>query len=208
MPVRVIVLDDHDVVRTGLATLLAQHGFEVVADTHDVAEAVLLVQAKEVDLAIVDVRLGGVSGAAAVQRLRHARPGLRVCMLTSFADPKAARVATQNGATGFVLKDQPAEDLVRHLQLVAEGSTVIDQRVAGEVLNPADPILTEKELAVLSRIADGMTNREVGAELGLSHHTVKEYLSNAMRKLETRTRAETVAIAIRQGLLDPAEEQL
>lgn len=200
--IRVLVLDDHDVVRTGIATLLDQQGFEVVGDASDTDEAVALTVATGPDLAIVDVRLRASNGIEAIGRLRQVAPQVRVCMLTSFADEKAARASLQAGATGFIIKDQTADELARHFRMVASGSVVIDHRVASAALTPQDPVLTSQETAILRRIALGHTNREIGEALHISHHTVKEYLSNAMRKLGTRTRAETVATAMREGLID------
>ncbi|WP_052665795.1 response regulator [Nitriliruptor alkaliphilus] len=200
--IRVLLVDDHAVVIEGLSGLLSRSGFEVVATTGDPDEAVRMARQVTPDLAVVDVRLGATSGLDLVPDLLAANDVLRVCVLTSFQDAAGARCALEAGATGFVLKDQPADELCRQLEAVARGSVLIDHRVAAAVLRPAAAqLLTPRELAVLRLVATGANNREVGDQLHLSAHTVKEYLGNAMRKLEVHTRTEAVAVAMRQGLL-------
>ena len=136
-----------------------------------------------------------------VDAVHRMHPDTRIAVLTSFEDRAAASAAVQAGATGFLLKDTPIDELARRLRGVATGTLVIDSRVAGAVLRPEQRLLSGHELSILELVAEGLTNREIGARLHLSHYTVKDYLTRIMRKLGTRSRAETVARAVQQGLL-------
>jgi DNA-binding NarL/FixJ family response regulator len=199
--VSAVLIDDHQVVLEGLTRTLEREGMNIVATFGDGDAAVSFLRTNPVDLVVVDLRLQNRSGLAVVDAVHRMHPDIRIAVLTSFEDRAAASAAVQAGATGFMLKDTPIDELARRLHGVATGTLVIDARVAGAVLRPEQRLLSGHELSILELVAEGMTNREIGARLHLSHYTVKDYLTRIMRKLGTRSRAETVARAVQQGLL-------
>lgn len=199
--VSAVLIDDHQVVLEGLTRTLQRDGMNVVATFGDGDAAVAFLRTHPVDLVVVDLRLQNRSGLAVVDAVHRMHQDTRIAVLTSFEDRAAASAAVQAGATGFLLKDTPIDELARRLRGVATGTLVIDARVAGAVLRPEQRLLSGHELSILELVAEGMTNREIGARLHLSHYTVKDYLTRIMRKLGTRSRAETVARAVQQGLL-------
>jgi DNA-binding NarL/FixJ family response regulator len=196
-----VLIDDHQVVLEGLTRTLQRDGITVVGTFGDGDSAVAFLRTHPVDLVVVDLRLQNRSGLAVVDAVHRLQPDARIAVLTSFEDRAAASAAVHAGASGFLLKDTPVDELARRLRGVATGTLVIDSRVAGAVLRPEQRLLSGHELSILELVAEGMTNREIGARLHLSHYTVKDYLTRIMRKLGTRSRAETVARAVQQGLL-------
>jgi len=199
--VTAVLVDDHQVVLEGLTRTLQREGMTVVATFGDGDSAVAFLRTRPVDLLVVDLRLQNRSGLAVVDAVHRMNPDIKIAVLTSFEDRAAASAAVQAGATGFLLKDTPVDELGRRLWGVASGTLVVDARVAGAVLRPEQRLLSGHELSILELVAEGLTNREIGARLHLSHYTVKDYLTRIMRKLGTRSRAETVARAVQQGLL-------
>lgn len=202
-PITVAVLDDHEVVLEGVWRGLERHGVTVVAAEVSAEPYLVEVQREKPDVCLVDLRLGGqVSGIDVIARCLQLTPRSRVAVLTSNEDPRAALAAVDAGALGYLLKDVSLDQLVHRLRSVAQGNLVLDERIALGVLRPTTARLAPQDAALLRCVAEGLTNREIGAALHLSPHTVKEYLSRLMRQLGTRTRAETVAAAMQQGLLD------
>lgn len=200
----VAVLDDHEVVLEGVRRALERYGVEVVAAETCVEPYLLAVQRLTPDVCLVDLRLGGeLGGIDVIRRCLQVSPTSRVAVLTSNEDARTALAAVDAGALGYLLKDVSLDQLVQRLTSVQQGNLVLDERVAVGVLRPATARLSPQHTALLRCVADGLTNREIGAQLHLSPHTVKEYLSKVMRELGTRTRAETVAAALQQGLLVP-----
>jgi DNA-binding NarL/FixJ family response regulator len=203
--ISVALLDDHEVVLEGLARMLERYGFSVVVATGDAARFVELVRRERPDLCVVDLRLGpGQSGIDVTRSVMSSAAGTKVAILTSSEDGALAAEAVQAGASGFIIKDSSASHLAERLAAVARGDVVIDRRVASGVLaaqGPSPAALTAQEVRLLGLVAEGMTNQEIARQLSLSPHTVKEYLGKAMRKLGTRSRAETVAKALANGLL-------
>jgi two-component system response regulator DesR len=197
-PIRVLVVDDHDVVHWGLRMMLErQPWIERSYSAHNGEEAVASATRNEIDLALVDLFLGAESGAEVCERLRVARPSVRV-LLISGAGQISERAAAACGASGFVSKDWRGSDIVRAVGMVAIGMSVFEEDGgAAEV----DPGLSERERQVLSLVAAGATNREIAAELHLSPYTVKEYASALYRKLEVRNRLEAVKRAEKLGLI-------
>jgi DNA-binding NarL/FixJ family response regulator len=197
-PIRVLVVDDHEVVHWGLRMMLErQPWIERSYSAHNGAEAVASVARHEIDLALVDLFLGAESGAEVCERLHSARPGIRV-LLISGAGQISERAAAACGASGFVSKDWRGADIVRAVGMVAVGMSVFEE---AEGAAEVDPGLSERERQVLSLVAAGATNREIAAELHLSPYTVKEYASTLYRKLEVRNRLEAVKRAEKLGLL-------
>jgi DNA-binding NarL/FixJ family response regulator len=200
----VAVLDDHEVVLEGLRRALERHGVDVVVSETTVEPYVAAVARLRPAVCLVDLRLGGgASGLDVVARCVAVSPTSRVAVLTSNEDSRAAAAAIEAGASGYLLKDIAMSQLVGRLGAVRDGNLVLDERVAAGVLRPTSSRRNAQESQLLRLVAEGMTNREIGAAMHLSPHTVKEYLSRIMRDLGTRTRAETVATASQLGLLDP-----
>jgi DNA-binding NarL/FixJ family response regulator len=196
-PLRVMVVDDHDIVQWGFRVLLTSTPWVercLTARTGD--EALALARRYDPHVALVDLFLGGESGAEVCERLRAASPVTRVLLISGAGriSPAAARAV---GASGFVSKDLPARDVIRAVRMVAAGLTVFPPQV-----EPSAMPLTEREREVLGLMASGLTNREIAGELHLSPHTIKEHTSALYRKLEVRNRAEAVKRAQRLGLIE------
>jgi DNA-binding NarL/FixJ family response regulator len=195
-PLRLLVVDDHDVVHWGFRLMLGQAPWvERCLAARTAAEAVTLTRRYAPEVALVDLFVGDASGAEICERLLRERPELRVLLISGAGriSPAAAR---ECGAAGFIPKDWPAPDIARAVRMVARGMSVFE-----ETAEPPAAELSERERDVLRGIASGATNREIGAELHLSPHTVKEHTSAVYRKLGVRNRAEAVRRAQRLGLL-------
>jgi DNA-binding NarL/FixJ family response regulator len=193
---RVLVVDDHDVVHWGFRVLLGEQPWvERCLAARTGAEALSLVPALRPDVALVDLFLAGESGADVCDSIRKASPSTRVLLISGAGrmSPAAARAA---GASGFVSKDWEAREVARAVRMVGNGMTVFEPTAE----QPA-PMLSEREREVLDLIAAGSTNREIAEQLFLSPHTVKEHTSAVYRKLQARNRAEAVQRAQRIGLL-------
>lgn len=206
-PVRVLLVDDHEVVRQGLKALVEATGeMEVVAQAATVAEAVLRARSYHPDVIVMDVRLPDGSGVEACRDIRAENPDARVLMLTSFSDDRALFDSIMAGAAGYVLKQIRGQDLLDAIRRVAEGESLLDPAVTAQVLerirNPsagADPRLarlTPTERRILDQIADGATNRQIGESLGLAEKTIKNYVSTILSKLQVVRRAEAAAYLV------------
>jgi DNA-binding NarL/FixJ family response regulator len=200
---RVLICDDHEVVREGLRGLIGrQGGMSVVAEAGTVAEAVEAAARAKPDVVIMDVRLPDGSGVEACRAIREARPETRVIMLTSYADDDALFASIIAGAAGYLLKQTRGQAVVDAITTVAGGRSLLDPDVTGKVLervrasrgeDPALASLTEQERKVLVGLAEGHTNREIGEKLFLSEKTVKNYVSRILDKLGLSRRAEAAA---------------
>jgi DNA-binding NarL/FixJ family response regulator len=196
---RLLVVDDHDVVHWGLRIMVDRLPWiERSYSAHSGSEAVDCTTRHEIDVALVDLFLGTESGADVCQRLRAARPEVRV-LLISGVGQIAPRAAAACGASGFVSKDSPANDMLRAVAKVAMGMAVFDEDADNGARDA--PELSEREQQVLALVAAGATNREIASELRLSPYTVKEYASALYRKLDVRNRLEAVKQAQRLGLI-------
>jgi DNA-binding NarL/FixJ family response regulator len=198
LSLRVIIVDDHDVVHWGFRLLLnRQPWVEVCEAARTAREALTLVDRLKPDVALVDLFLGDESGAELTKEIRSRSPGTRV-LLISGAGTVSKAAATNAGATGFVLKDWGATDVVKAVRMVALGMEVFERQ---EEVTPAKLGLTAREREVLAEIATGATNREIGDRLYLSPHTIKEHTSSIYRKLGVPNRAAAVQHAQQLGLL-------
>jgi DNA-binding NarL/FixJ family response regulator len=197
----VVLIDDHELVLDGLRRALERSGWTVSGAFVDPEQALRHLAAHSVDVVVIDLRLGTHSGVTVVEAVRTLDAHAAVAVLTSYADPSSAAEALKAGARGFLVKDTASSDLVARLRAVASGDVVVDGRVAEALQSRGEDLLGEQEMAILQAVARGLTNRQIGAEMYLSHYTVKEYLARVMRKLGTRRRAETVARAVELGLL-------
>ncbi|WP_158853185.1 response regulator [Saccharothrix deserti] len=202
--IRVVIVDDHPVVRDGLRGMLAGAGdVEVVGEAADGAEAVAVVRAARPDVVLMDLRMPGVDGVTAIERLRDFPT--RVLVLTTYDTDSDVLPAIKAGATGYLLKDTPREELFRAVRSAARGEAVLSPSVAtrlvGQVRTPAAEPLSDREVEVLGLIARGCTNREAAAKLFISEATVKTHLVHVYAKLGVKDRAAAVAVAYERGLL-------
>ncbi len=208
-PLNLLIVDDHEVVRQGLAALLGRRPeFHVTAEAGTVAEAVAAARKFRPDLVIMDVRLPDGSGIEACREIRAEMPDTRVVMLTSYPDEDAVLSAIIAGASGYLLKQVRARDLVTALQAVGRGESLLDPAVTGRVLERIRRIatadqpdelaqLTSQEQKILLLVAEGKTNKEIAADVFLSDKTVKNYVSSILAKLNLERRAQAAAYMAR-----------
>lgn len=206
--IRLQVVDDHWLVRLGLTSLFANlRHFAVVAEAETAAAAITTAREHRPDVVIMDVRLPDGSGVDACRQIRSDNPDVRVVMLTSFADEDAVVAAILAGASGYLLKQSEPERLITAVETAAAGGSLLDPAVTDTVLRwmrgtatGGEPTsrLSEQERKILPLIAEGKTNREIGAQLFLSEHTVKTYVSSLLKKLQLARRAEAAAYIARQ----------
>lgn len=215
-PVRVLLVDDQELIRTGLRGILRpRYGFEVVGELADGAGVVEAVDASRPDVVVMDVRMPRVDGVAATSALRARDQAPPVLVLTTFEDDEVLAGALRAGAAGFLLKGVPAEDLQRAVRTVAAGGSWLDPAVTGRVLkayrrgtSPVEPgpaldVLTPREREVLALVDAGLSNPEIARELVLGEGTVKTHIDHIFAKLALRDRAAAVVLAFDHGLVRP-----
>jgi two-component system, NarL family, response regulator DevR len=206
---RLLVVDDHEVVRQGLVALLDRRpGFQVVAEAGTVEEAIAQARLHQPDIVVMDVRLPDGSGVEACREIRAELPGTRVIMLTSFPDDEAVLSAIVAGAAGYLLKQIRARDLVAALEAVGRGESLLDpavtervlervRRIATGAIDDELGVLTPQERKILMLVAEGKTNKEIAADVFLSDKTVKNYVSSILSKLNLERRAQAAAYVAR-----------
>ncbi|OGO71158.1 MAG: DNA-binding response regulator [Chloroflexi bacterium RIFCSPLOWO2_12_FULL_71_12] len=210
-PIRILICDDHEVVREGLRTLLAGRAdMRVVAEAATSADAIEAATREMPDIVIMDVRLPDGSGVEACRSIREIMPATRVIMLTSYPDDEALYASIVAGASGYLLKQTRGRALVEAIETVSRGRALLDPDITAKVLDrvrrgrgdedPAIASLTDQERRVLEQLATGKTNREIGEALFLSEKTVKNYVSRILEKLGLHRRAEAAAFAARRGM--------
>ncbi len=209
VPLRVVLVDDHEVVRNGIKSLLAETpGVSVVGEAGTVKEAIALAEWARPDVVIMDIRLPDGSGIEATREIRARLPNTQVLMLTTYADDEALFASIMAGAAGYVLKQIKGADLVRAVQAVGSGQSLLDPAVTKGVLDrlrKGKHLLKDERLArlsaqeerILEMMADGKTNREIGDKLHLAEKTVKNYVTSILSKLEVARRAEAAAYLAR-----------
>ena len=205
MTVRVFLLDDHELVREGIRTLLeSDEDIEVVGDAGTAAEALTRIPLARPDVAILDVRLEEGNGIEVCREVRSAMPEMACLILTSFADDEALYASVMAGASGFLLKQIKARDLIEDVKKVAGGESLMDPRAVARVVeriaNPpaGDPLLeslSPQERKVLDLIAEGQTNKQIAESMFLAEHTVKNYITGLLRKLKMASRTEAAIFA-------------
>jgi DNA-binding NarL/FixJ family response regulator len=205
-PIRLLIVDDHPVVRDGLRGIFAaEPGFEVVGEARDGAEAVASASRLRAGVVLMDLRMPAMGGVEAIARLRRASPAVRVLVLTTFDTDQDVLPAIEAGATGYLLKDAPREELVRAVRAAFRGEPVLSPSVAGRLMGrmrrPPQEALSDRELEVLRLVAGGATNREAAARLFISEATIKTHLLHIYGKLGVRDRAAAVGEAYERGLL-------
>jgi len=205
-PIRLLIADDHPVVRDGLSGMFSgDDGFEVIGEAANGAQAVTLACALEPDVILMDLRMPEMDGVAAIAELARRKVAARVLVLTTYDTDSDVVRAVEAGATGYLLKDSPREDLLRAVRAAARGEAALSPSVAtrllGQVRAPAQEPLSQRELEVLEMVARGATNREAAAKLFISEATVKTHLLHIYAKLGVSDRAAAVAEGFQRGLL-------
>jgi two-component system, NarL family, response regulator DevR len=209
---RILLVDDHEVVRLGLKALLSRNpGFEVIGEAANAEEAVRRTVALEPDVVVMDIRLPGESGIQATREIVRQRPRTKVIILTSYAEDELLMEAIEAGASGYVLKQIGSGELTRALETVARGESLLDPSLTGRVFQrlrqaarqdrgSAFRDLTEQEVKILRLVAEGLTNKEIGSRLFLSEKTVRNYVSTILSKLNVTSRAQAAAFSVQHGL--------
>lgn len=208
--VRILIVDDHDVVRLGLKSLIDGRGrFRVVGEAASAAEAIDEATKCAPDVVIMDIRLPDGSGIEACREIRAQKPATKVLMLTSYADDEAIFASIIAGAAGYILKQIRSQSLLEAIATIADGGSLLDSSVTHRVLERVrkgsallsqrgQSALTEQEERVLSHVAEGKTNREIAQSLFLSEGTVKNYVSNILAKLNLSRRSQLAAYVLRE----------
>ena len=217
--IRVVIADDQQLVRTGFALILgSEPGLEVVAEAADGATAVAEVERLRPDVVVMDIRMPGVDGLEATRIIADKHPDTRVLVVTTFDLDEYVDTALRNGASGFLLKDAPPEELVHAVKVVHEGAALLAPRVTRRLIEhyltepaPAEPPeaiadLTDREMDVLLCLARGRSNAEIAEELFVSETTVKSHLGRILMKLGLRDRVQAVVFAYEHGLVTVGEQ--
>ncbi len=209
-PIRLLLVDDHEVLRLGLKTLFTENAnIQVVGEAGTRAAAVSEADRLQPDVVLMDVRLPDGSGIEACREIRNASPEIRVLFLTSFADDEAVMATIMAGAKGFLLKEITGEELVRAVKTVAAGQSILDPAITQRVLTKMQHLsnssgddkkepLAPQELKVLTLVAEGQTNKEIAVALDLSDKTVGHYIENIFQKLQVTRRSQAAAEFVRR----------
>jgi len=215
--VRVLIVDDHTIVRKGIRALLAEAGgFEVVGEASNGQEAVLRAQETQPDVILMDLLMPGVDGIEATRQITSREPQARILVLTSFAADSKVFPAIKAGALGYLLKDSSPEELVRAIRQVHRGEPSLNPTIARKLLQeiarpverqPAAEALTAREMDVLRLIAQGLSNQEIANRISVSEPTVRAHVSRILGKLHLASRTQAALYAVREGLADAATAQ-
>ena len=211
--IRVVIADDHAVVRQGLRTFLGLHDdIEVVGEAPDGERALEVIAALEPDVVLMDLVMPGLDGVGAIERLREVGSTARVIVLTSFLDEDKVLPAVRAGAAGYLLKDTDPAELVRAIRIVDGGEALLHPAVAARVLREVagdgdrrqrHELLTPREREVLALIARGRANKAIALDLGVAEKTVKTHVGNVLGKLGLSDRTQAALYAVREGLTEP-----
>jgi DNA-binding NarL/FixJ family response regulator len=205
-PIRLLIADDHPVVRDGLRAMLAtQPDMELVGEAATGTEAVTQARALRPDVVLMDLQMPGLDGPGAIATLREQAPEVRVLVLTTYGTDADITRAVDAGATGYLLKDAPREQLFGAIRAAARGESVLSPSVATRVLGrmraPAEEALSPRELEILQAVARGLSNKDIGRQLYVSEATVKTHLLRVFSKLGVDDRTAAVTVALERGII-------
>jgi DNA-binding NarL/FixJ family response regulator len=212
MAIRLLLADDHRMLREGLRRSMTEEGFEVVGEASDGLEAVKLSEELTPDVILMDVTMPEMDGVEAARRVHDAQPEVRIVMLTMHADTDVVASAIRAGASGYLVKDCSTEEIATAVRMAVSGDTALSPQLASSMLNelrklerPSDSdeehVITRREEEVLQHIADGCSTPEVAAKLFISQKTVKNHLASIYQKLDARDRTQAVLQAVRMGII-------
>ncbi|HRW10023.1 MAG TPA: response regulator transcription factor [Caldilineaceae bacterium] len=210
--IRILIVDDHFVVRQGLSTLLvARNGMEVIGEAATGKEAIPLARSLQPDVIIMDLKMPEVDGPQAISSIRTENPHAKVLVLTSFGDQQSVSSALQAGALGYLLKDSPPDDLFHAIRSVHRGNLVLPNQLAIQLTQPSMPDttladLTKRETEVLVLVSEGLSNAEIAHRLTIGTNTVRTHVGNLLSKLNFSNRTQLALFAAEQGLTDISPE--
>lgn len=204
--IKILIVDDHPVVREGLAgMLMGQADFDVVGEATDGAQAVVETERLEPDVILMDLRMPGTDGVSAIQQLRKKKTAANILVLTTYDSDADIVRAIEAGATGYLLKDTPREELFRAIRAASRGESVLAPAVAARLMTrmraPAQENLSAREIEVLQSVSRGASNKEIGRKLHISEATVKTHLIHIFNKLGVKDRTAAVTVALERGIL-------
>ena len=210
--IRLMLADDHRMLREGLRRSMAEQGFDMVGEARDGAEAVELARVLQPDVILMDVTMPELDGVEATRRIRSSLPGVKVVMLTMHADQEVLASAIRAGASGYLVKDCSTEEIASAVRMAASGETALSPQLAASMLNEVrkwdkaaaaeeERVVTKREEEVLQLIADGCSTPEVAAKLYISQKTVKNHFASIYQKLDARDRTQAVLQAVRMGIV-------
>jgi len=211
MAITVLVADDHEVVRSGLARLLEDSDITIVGEAENGAQAVEQTMKHNPDVVLMDIRMPDSDGLAALETIKQQKPDVRIVMLSTYDNPTYVARSVALGASDYVLKDSSREDLIAAITRAASGESPSDDSIMHRIkdtmsrrrerVDRSEIPLTNRELQVLRHVALGLSNREIGTSLGISIETVKEHVQNILRKIEASDRTQAAVWAIKKGLV-------